>query len=153
TVVGRNGDPVRDLKAGDFTVAVDGKPRAIVSVQYVGFMDAAPGATPSTASPGAKPPGDFNTNHRAVRGRLVVLLVDRGNIPMGAERSVLRTAEGFVDRLLPSDRVSLLTIPSGPTVAFTGDRERIKAALRRIVGDYRLPIIRHNIAAVESLLI
>jgi hypothetical protein len=66
---------------------------------------------------------------------------------------VLRTAEGFVDRLLPSDRVSLLTIPNGPTVAFTGDRERVKAALRQIVGDYRLPVIRHNIAAIESLVI
>ena len=151
TVVGRNGDPVRDLKAEDFTVTVDGKPRPIVSVQYLGFEGTQAG-TPSVAAP-ASPRGDFNTNHRTVRGRLVVLLVDRGNIRMGAERSVLRTAEGFVDHLLPSDRVSLLTIPNGPTVAFTGDRERVKAALRQIVGDYRLPVIRHNIAAIESLVI
>jgi len=150
TVVARNGDPVRDLKAEDFTVTVDGKPRAIVSAQYAGFDDpSAPSSTP--AAP--KPPADFNTNHRSVRGRLVVLLVDRGNIRLGAERSALRTAEGFVDRLLPSDRVSLLTIPNGPTVAFTADRDRVKAALRHIVGDYRLPVIRHNIAAVESLVI
>jgi VWFA-related protein len=147
TVIARSGDPVRDLKAEDFTVTVDGKPRAIVSAQFVGFDD----ESPAESAPAAAPRGGFNTNHRTVRGRLVVLLVDRGNIRMGAERSVLRAAEGFLDRLRPSDRVSLLTIPTGPVVAFTGDRDRVKSALRQIVGDYRLPVIRHNIAAVESL--
>ena len=151
TVLDRAGAPVRDLGPGDFTVTVDGKPRAIVSAEYVGFEDGKAGS-PGAAAP-AKPRGDFDTNRRTVRGRLVVLLVDRGNIRMGAERSVLRTAEGFVDRLRPSDRVSLLTIPNGPTVAFTGDRDRVKAALRQIIGDYRLPVIRHNIAAIESLVI
>ena len=40
TVLARNGDPVRDLKAEDFTVSVDGKPRTIVSAQFVGFSEA-----------------------------------------------------------------------------------------------------------------
>src|SRR5204862_2342513 len=150
TVIARNGDPVRDLRVDDFTVSVDGKPRPIVSAQFVGFEDGAPGAL--AAAPPA-PRGEFNTNHHSIRGRLVVLLVDRGNIRMGAERSVLRTAEGFLDRLRPADRVSLLTVPTGPIVAFTGDRDRVKSALRQIVGDYRLPVIRHNIAGVEALLI
>ncbi len=150
TVIARNGDPIRDLKADDFTVTVDGKPRAIVSAQFVGFNEPSAGESRAVA-PAA--PRDYSANDRTARGRLIVLLVDQGNIRMGAERSVLRAAEGFLDRLTPSDRVSLLTIPTGPVIAFTGDRARIKNGLRHIVGQYRLPAIRHNIAATEALLI
>src|SRR5258708_2364660 len=49
TVVARNGDPIRDLKAEDFTVNVDGKPRAIVSAQFVGFDE--PSAESKAAAP------------------------------------------------------------------------------------------------------
>ncbi|HEV3139083.1 MAG TPA: VWA domain-containing protein, partial [Vicinamibacterales bacterium] len=155
TVIARNGDPVPDLKAEDFTVTVDGKPRTIVSAQFVGVSDSSsvqfrPG---TTAPPPARSGVSSNSNRGGARPRLIVLLVDQGNIRMGAERSVLKAAEGFLDRLLPTDRVALITIPIGPVVAFTGDRDRVKSGLRRIVGDYRLPEIRHNIAATESLLI
>jgi len=154
TVIARNGDPVRDLKVEDFTVTVDGKPRAIVSAQFIGEPESpAAGAAAAPTSPAVEPDVSSNAGRAGVRGRLIVLLVDEGNIRMGAEKSVLKAAGGFLDRLLPTDRVALLTIPKGPTVAFTGDRERIKKAMHGIVGEYRLPIIRHNIAATEALLI
>ncbi|HYM23167.1 MAG TPA: VWA domain-containing protein [Vicinamibacterales bacterium] len=149
TVVGRNGDPIRELTAGDFAVTVDGKARAIVSAQFVSFSDEAAAGIP----PAAPDPREFSSNENHARGRLMVLLVDQGNIRLGEERSVLRAAEGFLDRLTPSDRVSLLTIPAGPVIAFTGDAARIKEGLRRIRGQYQLPISRHNISATESLLI
>ena len=34
-VVDKNGRPVTDLTAGDFTLAVDGKPRRIASAQFI----------------------------------------------------------------------------------------------------------------------
>lgn len=83
-----------------------------------------------------------------------VTVVDQGNIRFGNERSVLRAAEGFLDRLAPADRVALLTFPPpGASLAFTGDLPRVKEALRTIHGGYELKAGLHHIAATESLAI
>jgi hypothetical protein len=44
----------------------------------------------------------FSSNESAPRGRLVLLVVDRGNIGRGHGRNVLRAAERFLDRLAPA---------------------------------------------------
>ncbi len=147
TVVDRDGNPVSDLHAADFTVTVDGKPRAIVSAQ---FIQMAPSANEAVT---VVPPGHaFSTNAQRRPGRLVALVIDQGNIRFGSERSVLKAAEGFLDRLTAADRVALLVFPApGPVVPFTGDIARVKEGLRRVVPQARLSIQRHNIAATEAL--
>ena len=46
-------------------------------------------------------------------GRLIVLLVDEGNIRIGQGRDVMRSAVKFVDGLSPNDRMALVAIPRG----------------------------------------
>src|SRR5260221_7563983 len=58
-VVDAQGLPVRRLTPHDFTLAVDGKPRALASVEYV---DLDGGAEPAEARPRSP---DFSTNARA----------------------------------------------------------------------------------------
>jgi VWFA-related protein len=147
TVVDRDGTPVGDLKASGFAVTVDGRRRTIVSAQFVSL------ATPTTAA--APPPRrDYTANNFQTPGRLIALAIDQSNIRPGNEKSVLRAAEGFLDRLTPADRVAVFTFPPpGPSLAFTGDVLRVKDALRGIHGGYEATAGLHHIAATEALAI
>jgi len=127
-VVDRNGRPVPDLGPGDFTVKVDGSPRRVVSAEFIpqtGGQE--PAASPSSTH--------FSSNEGTSAGRLVLLAVDQGNIPLGGGRDVVQAAERLLDRLGPADRVGLLTLPGpDPRVEFTIDRTAVRAALERIAG-------------------
>jgi len=127
-VVDAKGQPVLGLGPADFKVQVDGKPRTIVSVEYVG-RDEEPPAPPSARV------AHFSSNESALRGRLVLLLVDRGNIGRGHGRNVLRAAERFLDGLAPGDRVGLVVTPGpGPGIEFTADVGDVHRALKGVVG-------------------
>jgi VWFA-related protein len=129
TVVDANGWPVRDLRPEDFALAVEGQPRRVVSAEFVaqGGGGTAPSAPPV--------PSYFSTNEGLVPGRLVLIAVDAGNIEMGGGREAVRAAGALLDRLGPADRVGLLTLPGpDPREEFTGDKERVRAALKQVVG-------------------
>lgn len=150
TVVDRDGNPVVDLSPQEIAVSVDGRARRIVSAQFISTAKPfdAKASTPASSAL------DYSTNEQPAPGRLIALVVDQGNIRQGGERSVLKAAEGYLDRLTPADRVALFTIPApGPFVAFTADAVRVKDALRHVVGRYRMPTVRHSIAATEALAI
>jgi hypothetical protein len=68
-VIDRSGRPVPDLAAGDFTLTVDGKPRRIVSAQFISVDRAVDSAPPSK-------PMECNSNSGAQGGRLVMIAVD-----------------------------------------------------------------------------
>ena len=72
TVVDKGGRPVRGLGAQDFTVTVRGKPRRIVSVDFVAAAQEAAEAQPV----GPLPPG-LSSNAGAAPGRLVLIAVDQ----------------------------------------------------------------------------
>ena len=147
-VVDAEGQPVLGLGPADFQVQVDGKPRTIVSVEYVG-RDEEPPAPPSARV------AHFSSNESAPRGRLVLLLVDRGNIGRGHGRSVLRAAERFLDGLAPGDRVGLVVTPGpGPGIEFTADVGDVRRALKGVVGmadrgGHRVPLAE-AIASVKT---
>ena len=127
-VVDAQGQPVLGLEPADFQVQVDGKPRTVVSVEYVG-RDVEPPAPPSARVE------HFSSNESAPRGRLVLLVVDRGNIGRGHARDVLRAAERFLDGLAPGDRVGLVVTPGpGPGIEFTDDVGDVRRALKGVVG-------------------
>ena len=67
-VIDKNGRPVADLGADDFTLTVDGKPRRIASAQFISVERAIDSAPPK--------PMEYNSNAGAAGGRLV-MLVDR----------------------------------------------------------------------------
>ena len=49
--------------------------------------------------------------------------------------AINKAANAFIDRLAPSDRVAVAGIGLGaPSTPFTSDRERVKQAISRMVG-------------------
>ena len=128
SVVDSDGRPVLGLGVEDFRAQVDGKPRRVLSVEYVG-RDIEP-AEP--APPRAAP---FSTNEHEPRGRLILLLADVGNIGQGGGREVLKAAGRFLDGLAPADRVGLAIVPGpGPNVEFTSDLDLVRSSLGGLVG-------------------
>jgi hypothetical protein len=108
-VVDRSGRPVSDLRAEDFTLAVDGRPRRIASAQFISVERAMPSEPPK--------PKEYNSNADAAGGRLVMLVIDSGNIGAGRGKTAIEAAKRFIRTLNRADRVGLVTIPgAGPQI-------------------------------------
>ena len=126
-VVDRNGRPVDNLKPSEFTLRVDGRPREIVSAEFVSFRY--PDDGPATD---ARP---FSTNLGRRPGRLIMIVIDEGNIRRGSVSKIIDAAVSFIDSLGRADRVGLQIIPgTGPLVNFTADHEQVKRLIRTAVG-------------------
>ena len=126
-----DGRPIRDLKAEDFDLRVDGKPRSIVSAQFVAVSSNV--QMPAAASPAA---ASYSSNAETTsRGRLIMIVVDRGSITAGRGKSVMEAASMFVTRLNPADRVALASIPRGPQVDFTADHQLVRRLLQQVDGN------------------
>jgi VWFA-related protein len=128
SVVDGDGRPILGLGPEDFRVEVDGKPRRVLTVDYMG-RDLEPLAAQSAR------PAHFSSNEDAPWGRLVLLLVDRGSIGRGGGREVLKAAERFLGTLAPADRVGLAFAPGpGRVLEFTADIDLVRQGLRGVVG-------------------
>jgi hypothetical protein len=125
SIIDNDGRPVTGLAAKDFAVDVDGRPRRIVSTQWVSAVrDAAPAASQSTYSSNA-----------GGGGRLIMFVVDRGNIAPGRGRQVMEAASRFLSRLSPADRVGLIAFPgAGPSIDFTSNHAVVQSALPGLTG-------------------
>jgi VWFA-related protein len=129
TVVNDQGQPIRDLIASDFTVRIDGKPRRIISAQWIASVD-------DRKTPGVAPvPEGYASNEHAAGGRLIVLVIDSPNIPFGEMRPMRTAIEGFIDRLTSADRVAVVGfgMPSVST-PFMADKAQLKQTIARIPG-------------------
>jgi VWFA-related protein len=139
-VVDKEGHPIPDLTAGDFTVTVDGKPRRIASVEHLTHYDRFATAPDRTQIPNLRREdrvmmrAEYSSNTKSPPGRMFVLVVDAGNMTRGGGRGAMEAASQFVQKLAPNDLVALVTLPAGVTVDFTADRLAIKNALLKIVG-------------------
>lgn len=135
-VVDENGRPVADLQAADFELKVKDRPRRVVNAEFLAS------ATDEAAAEEERPPAQrqpFASNAQARSARLVLIVVDTGNIEMGRGREAVEAAATLLDRLGRDDRVGLLTLPTGgPREEFTADHDRIRAALKQVVGRARL---------------
>ncbi len=149
-VVDERGKPLTTLTPADFAVRIDGAPRRVASAEWIPLTGPAGAAPPP-------PPDGYSTNESATGGRLIVLAVDQPNIRFGGAMAINKAATAFVDRLLPSDRVAVAGFGVGaPATTFTADRERIKRAIGRMVGQKqggRTVDLSHNIALVEAQMI
>ncbi|MGQ0735448.1 MAG: hypothetical protein ACT4QD_17565 [Acidobacteriota bacterium] len=155
TVIDRDGRQVTDLTPAEFVVEVDGDPRPVVSAEYLKLVDDTPrpiGAPRPTLPAPSPDEAFFSTNARTLNpGRLILLLVDQGNIRVGQGRQVMRSATGFVDRLSPVDRVALVAIPRGALVDFTMNHERVREGLLATVGQAQPFKGRFNISLTEAI--
>ena len=132
TVLDRDGNPIPDLRAADFSVTVEGEPRTVVQAQFISLR--APAASPGARESLAEAAG-YTSNADADPGRLIVILVDEESIPFGEGRHVMHAAAEFVDGLSPGDRVSLVAMPQpGVYIDFTSDHERVRRAVEGMSG-------------------
>jgi hypothetical protein len=106
-VLDANGHPVPGLTAEDFTLSVDGQPRAIESVDYVTATMPSTSHHVDAESPVSGAPQRSVLRH-------VVFVVDEGNISAGGGKAAVAAAGRLLDRLGQADRIALLPIPSGP---------------------------------------
>jgi len=154
-VTDRNGRPVADLTTADFSVTIDGKPRRVVSADFVMAREGAAGPSEPALPAEAVYSSNADEDPAAAGGRLVALLVDQGSFEGPAGRAATAAAQRFLDRLGPADRVSLATFPGpGPKVPFTTNHGLVRAALDRIVGGAeRWPVIDPTISMTEAIAI
>lgn len=127
SIVDKNGRPIDDLKPEDFILKVDGKPRKLSSAEFVNLRHADDTPDPERTT--------YSTNQGVKPGRLILIVIDEGNIHKGGGRPVINAAGKFIDKLNPSDRVSLEFIPgTGPMVGFTANHGLVKKLLENGVG-------------------
>jgi len=123
-VVDQGGRPVRGLTAADFTPEVDGQSRTVQVAEFV-RQDATVGPPPSE---------QFTTNEGADGGRLLMLVVDQGNVRPGIGSVLGRAADRLLGDLGPGDRVALSSLPLGQLVGFTSHIALVRERLSRITG-------------------
>jgi VWFA-related protein len=142
-VLDREGNPVPDLQASDFVLQVDGRPRRVVSVQYV--------PSGRRTGPTADLPTHYSSNDRAGGGRMIMFVVDQGNIGVGRGRETLEAAGRFIAQLSPADRVGLSTLPgAGPNVDFTEHHALVRTMLSKMSGQESATSMMYNIGLAEA---
>jgi VWFA-related protein len=154
TALDANGRQVMDLTPADFQVEIDGDRRQVTSAEYVRSVD--PLRVIGTAPKVVVPDETFSSSNAkgAPSGRLIMILVDQGNIRTGSARAVMNSAKRFVDTLTPEDRVAVVAIPGpGELVDFTNNHDRVREALLRIVGQATALRSRFNLSVTESMAI
>jgi VWFA-related protein len=143
-VLDRSGRPVSDLTVDDFTLTVDGRPRRIASAQFISATKAIQDAPPA--------PREYSSNAGAAGGRLVMLVIDSGNIGAGRGKTAIDAAKRFVGSLNRADRVALVTIPgAGPQIDFTSNHAIVQALLDNVVGQATEPIGPRKVGLAEAL--
>ncbi len=125
-VIDRNGKPIADLTAQDFSLKVDGRPRRIASAQFIAV-------TRNVEQAPINP--DYSANPKIPGARLIMLVVDQGNIGASRGKYAIDAARRFIGRLNPNDRVGLVTIPgAGQQIDFTANHALVSTALQSVVG-------------------
>jgi VWFA-related protein len=127
--VGRDGQPVADLKAEEVALKIGGRARPLAAFNLI---EVGADAAPSSVSP-LPPP--FGSNVQTRDTRAFVLVVDNDSFRVGTERALREAADTFLDSLAPTDRVALVTMPYGGTrVNLTTEQEAVRASLAGIIG-------------------
>lgn len=125
SVVSADGSPVADLRAEEVSLRIDGRTRAIRSLEYV----------PVRTTAGIETPLPFGSNIATEAGRAIVLIVDFESIRPGREAALREHIGQFVRTLAPGDRVALVTVPyGGVKVDLTTDHARLTQALMALSG-------------------
>ena len=101
SVLDRDGKPVTDLTASDFTVTLDGKPRRVRDARFFGDGDVEVVTRAESPVPGPVTQGRED-------GRIVAFVVDRDSIAPGNEKVVLDAASRVVARAITGVTLTLI---------------------------------------------
>jgi len=133
-VVDKSHVPVDDLKAGDFVVSVDDKPRKVVSAQFLRYDVRTPITRGRAEIPaaGASAPTDVPSVPASARNVLIV--IDEDSMEPGDGLLLQREVATFIDGLAPDDRIGVVTIPRPKSeVTMTKIRAQVKAELAKVI--------------------
>lgn len=151
-----DGSPIADLKREELSLLVDGEPRAIQQLQFVGRSDRTQDAGAAAAA-GRPVDGALPATAPIVEpGRRIVIAANPEATVRGTERLIIEAAAEFIRGLLPADELTIVTLPMGRVLS-TPDRSRTFAlnALKQIVsyGAPGYPIANcSHLSALEELL-
>jgi VWFA-related protein len=146
TVVTRAGQPVGDLRPGDFTVTVDGKPRSVASAQFLKYETRTTTvrektAVPAPPAPPAAPPPPRN----------VLIVIDEDSMEPADGLPAKQAAIAFLDKLAPGDRVGVAAIPRlRAQVTFTTRRQDARKAIGGIIPGPPTDTYEFNIGLAEA---
>lgn len=126
-VLDGDGRPVASLDAGDFRIEVDGRPRRVVSAQFVDQS----GSSGVLSQPHAT---HFSSNEAAGDGRIVIVAVDQAHIRRLEGRLPLAAASRFIDSLPPGDRAGVVGLTTSTSVTVTHDRLALHRRLAALIG-------------------
>lgn len=133
-VVDRTGKPIPDLKPEDFHVTVDRKPRTIASAVFLEYGMRLT-AIPAGAAPGPPAPAAPSATRPSRPPRQFIIVVDEDSLSTGEARGAAKAAATFLDRLVPTDRVAVLTLPRVQQISsLTTDRAEARKVLDRVIG-------------------
>jgi VWFA-related protein len=146
SVKDKNGNPVENLTAKDFTITEDGAPQTIRFFEYQKLQQSAPpapGAAPRTsAAPFAKLPKSQITtespgNVKYQNRRLLALYFDMSAMPEPDQLRAFNAARTFIEtQMTPSDLVALMAYQGGAVQIlqdFTDDRDRLLSIVETLV--------------------
>ena len=117
-VVDDSGDPVPGLGPDQFDVIIGGRARRVVTAAFVDAARANAAGIPGPDASG---------------GRLFVIAIDLSSFNALESVAICVAAQSLVDHLALTDRVSVVTYPSGVTLDPTTDRVAIRKALETVV--------------------
>ena len=138
-VLDKSGRPVSDLAVDDFTLTVDGKPRRVASAQFISVERAIETAP--------QKPLEYTSNAGSNGGRLIMLVVDAGNIGTGRGKPAMDAARRFLATLNRADRIALVTIPgAGPQIEFTSNHAIVATLLENVVGQAMGSMVPESVA-------
>jgi VWFA-related protein len=130
TVVDDRGHPIADLGPDAFVVKIDGKPRRVVTAEWISQVSR------PTERAAVAPPEGFSTNENQIGGRIIVIAVDQPHIRTSGTQAILLAAGSFIDKLSPADRIAVVGFGlGGQATTLTADKERAKEALARLTGE------------------
>ena len=129
-VIDSSGNPIPDLSLENFKVRIDGKSVALESVEWIPADK--PEAVPLEGVEGGEAPAESNGSE-IPPGRLLVFFFQTDHTPIrliGLVRMGIQ-ARHFLDTLLPTDRVAVLSFDSHLKLRqdFTNDHDKIRAAI------------------------
>jgi VWFA-related protein len=129
-VIDSNGNPIPDLGLENFKVRIDGKSVALESVEWIPADK--PEAVPLEGVEGGEAPAESNGSE-IPPGRLLVFFFQTDHTPIrliGLVRMGIQ-ARHFLDTLLPTDRVAVLSFDSHLKLRqdFTNDHDKIRMAI------------------------
>ena len=133
TVLDQDRHPITGLKAADFEVLVDGKPRPLAAFAAVTLPPDA--SRTITAAPVVAP--DVQTNELSPEGRLVVIVMDRSTPSGQPMQAASAVATAAIDRLGPEDFGAVVFTAAGLlkySQGITADRARLHAAVAKALG-------------------